>query len=59
MPKGPAFGEVPEGKQYKVTGVPTAILFSGDREIGRIPNAQWSNPEVALDLLLNGPKTAR
>lgn len=57
MPKGPAFGEVPEGKQYKVTGVPTAILFRGDREIGRIPNSGWSNPEVALDLLLNGPKS--
>jgi thiol-disulfide isomerase/thioredoxin len=59
MPKGPAFGEVPEGKQYKVTGVPTAILFRGDREIGRIPNSGWSNPEVALDLLLNGPKSAK
>jgi len=59
MPKGPAFAEAPEGKQYKVTGVPTAILFSGDREIGRIPNAQWSNPEVALDLLLNGPNSGR
>ena len=59
MPKGPAFGEVPEGKQYKVTGVPTAILFRGDREIGRIPNSGWSNPEVALDLLLNGPKSTK
>jgi len=59
MPKGPAFGEVPEGKQYKVTGVPTAILFRGDREIGRIPNSGWSNPEVAIDLLLNGPKSTK
>lgn len=59
MPKGPAFGDVPEGKQFKVTGVPTSILFIGDKEIGRIPNSQWSNPEVALDLQLNGPKTAR
>ena len=57
MPKGTAFGDVPEGKQYKVTGVPTAILFVGDKEVGRIPNAQWSNPEVAIDLQLNGPKS--
>jgi thiol-disulfide isomerase/thioredoxin len=59
MPKGPAFGEVPEAKELKVTGVPTSILFVGGKEIGRIPNAQWSNPEVALDLQLNGPKTAQ
>lgn len=56
MPKGPAFGEVPEAKKYKIDGVPTAILFLADQEIGRIPNSQWSNPEVALDLQLNGPK---
>ena len=59
MPKGPEFGEVPEAKQYKIDGVPTAILFVGGKEIGRIPNSQWSNPEVALDLQLNGPKTAK
>lgn len=59
MPKGPAFGELPEAKKYKIDGVPTAILFIGDQEIGRIPNSQWSNPEVALDLQLNGPKALR
>jgi len=59
MPKGPAFGEVPEAKKYKIDGVPTAILFLGDQEIGRIPNSQWSNPEVALDLQLNGPKGSK
>lgn len=59
MPKGAAFGDVPEAKQYKVTGVPTAIFFVGDKEVGRIPNAQWANPEVALDLQLNGPQAGR
>lgn len=59
MPKGPAFGEVPEARQYKIDGVPTSILFIGDKEIGRIPNSQWSNPEVALDLQLNGPKAPK
>ena len=59
MPKGAAFGDVPEARQYKVTGVPTAIFFVGDKEVGRIPNAQWANPEVALDLQLNGPQASR
>lgn len=59
MPKGPEFGEVPEAKQYKIDGVPTSILFVGGKEIGRIPNSQWSNPEVALDLQLNGPKAVK
>lgn len=58
MPKGAAFGDVAEAKQYKVTGVPTAILFIGDKEIGRIPNSGWANPEVALDLQLHGPKAS-
>jgi thiol-disulfide isomerase/thioredoxin len=44
-----------EAKKYGITGVPTAILFVGDKEVGRIPATQWSNPEVALDLQLNGP----
>ncbi|MEO8275066.1 MAG: thioredoxin domain-containing protein [Thermoanaerobaculia bacterium] len=57
LPKGLAFGGDPQAALYKIEGVPTAILFIGDKEIGRIPNAQWSNPEVALDLQLNGPKT--
>lgn len=59
MPQGAAFGEVPEAKQFKITGVPTSILFVGGKEIGRIPNSQWSNPEVALDLQLNGPKAPK
>ena len=59
MPTGPAFAEVPEAKEYKIDGVPTSILFIGGKEIGRIPNSQWSNPEVALDLQLNGPKAVK
>ncbi len=59
MPKGKEFAEVPEAKEFKVTGVPTSILFVGGKEIGRIPTSQWSNPEVALDLQLNGPKASQ
>jgi len=49
------FDSEPEAKSHKVDGVPTAILYVGDKEVGRIPHSQWSNPEVALDLQLNGP----
>ncbi len=52
----PRFNGEPEATKFGVTGVPTAILFVGGKEIGRIPAAQWSNPEIALDLLLNGPQ---
>jgi thiol-disulfide isomerase/thioredoxin len=44
-----------EAKKHNIVSVPTAILFVGDKEIGRIPSSQWSNPEVAIDLQLNGP----
>lgn len=52
------FDGEPQAEKYKINGVPTAILFLGDREIGRIPATQWSNPEVALDLQVNGPGRA-
>ena len=53
------FDAEPEAKRHKIEAVPTAILYVGDKEIGRIPNSQWSNPEVALDLQLNGPGRTR
>jgi thiol-disulfide isomerase/thioredoxin len=52
------FDSEPEAKKYGIDGVPTAILFVGGKEVGRIPASQWSNPEVALDLQLNGPGRA-
>jgi len=39
----------PEG----VKGVPTAVVYAGGREIGRIENNQWNAPEVALSQLLS------
>ena len=53
------FDSEPEAKSHKIDGVPTAILYVDGKEIGRIPNSQWSNPEVALDLQLNGPGRAK
>jgi thiol-disulfide isomerase/thioredoxin len=43
----------PEAAKYRVDGVPTAIVLVGGKEVGRIPAAQWSNPESALDLILH------
>jgi thiol-disulfide isomerase/thioredoxin len=48
-----------EAKKHGVASVPTAILFVGGKEVGRIPASQWSNPEVAIDLQLNGPGRSR
>lgn len=49
------FGDDVEAKKHAIVSVPTAILFVGDKEIGRIPSSQWANPEVAIDLQVNGP----
>ena len=43
----------PAAAKWKIDGVPTAIVFLGDEEIGRIPAASWGSPEVALDLILH------
>lgn len=46
----------PEAAKWKIDGVPTAIVFVGDKEIGRIPSSGWNNPELALDLILHPGK---
>ena len=46
----------PEAVKWGVEGVPTAIVFVGGAEVGRIPSSQWSNPEVAIDLVLHPPE---
>lgn len=43
----------PEAAKWKIDGVPTAIVFVGGKEVGRIPAAGWTNPELALDLILH------
>jgi thiol-disulfide isomerase/thioredoxin len=47
------FTGVPEATTWKVESVPTAIVLVGGKEVGRIPASGWSNPEVALDLILH------
>ncbi len=43
----------PEANRLKIDGVPTAIIYLGDREIGRLMRDQWDAPEVSLLQVLN------
>lgn len=53
LPK-PPFTDDPAAKAEKVGGVPTGIVYVGDREIGRIQGDQWIHPEKALRSVLAG-----
>ncbi len=57
LPSG--FGNDPEARKWNVQGVPTSIVFLAGKEIGRIPGEGWSNPEIALDLILHPTKVDR
>jgi len=46
------FGGEPEAAKWNVDSVPTAIVLVDGSEVGRIPAAQWSRPELALAQLL-------
>jgi thiol-disulfide isomerase/thioredoxin len=50
LPKG--FGDEPEAKRLGITGVPTAVVLRGGRELGRIEGADWKIPELALKNLV-------
>lgn len=52
LPHG--FTSEPEAQKFEVKSVPTAIVYLGDRIIGRIEGNQWSRPEHAIYSLLNG-----
>lgn len=44
----------PESKRMDIRGVPTAIVFRGAKEIGRLTKDQWNTPEASLvDVLKN------
>ena len=53
VPK-PPFEDEPEVKKDKVSGVPTGIVYVGGKEVGRIRNQMWMQPEKTLLSLLNG-----
>jgi thiol-disulfide isomerase/thioredoxin len=48
------FNAEPEAQKYGIKGVPTAIVFVGDREVGRLPASSWSKPEAGLVSVLSG-----
>ncbi len=56
MPGG-RVSEQAEAKEWGVTGVPTTIVLVDGREVGRIPNGGWSQPEKALAEILAGGAT--
>ncbi len=52
LPQGDGFSKDPKVKALKITGVPTAVVFIGDREGGRISANGWKIPELTLNGLL-------
>ncbi len=52
VPSGQAMMKDPEVKRLGVKGVPTGVVFIGDKEIGRILGDGWANPEATLQNLL-------
>jgi thiol-disulfide isomerase/thioredoxin len=50
LPRG--FAGEPEAEKYGITGVPTAVVFDRDAEIGRIGGNEWISPEKTLTELL-------
>jgi len=50
----------PEVARLSVKGVPTGIVYIGDKEVGRILGNGWSNPEATLQNLIQiGSSIAR
>jgi thiol-disulfide isomerase/thioredoxin len=50
----PRFGTDPPAKQNGIKAVPTAIVYVGGKEVGRITNTSWNAPETTLVAILNG-----
>jgi hypothetical protein len=42
----------PVAKRADISGVPTAVVFRGDQEVGRLMGNDWKFPELALSALL-------
>lgn len=53
LPRFPEFKNDPEAKRLGLNAVPTAVVWVGGREAGRITGGGWSNPEVTLKDILD------
>lgn len=47
------FTNEPEAKRLGITGVPTGVVYRGNRELGRIAGGEFSIPELALKRILD------
>jgi len=60
VPRGSEMLKDPEVARLAVKGVPTGIVYVGDKEVGRILGNGWSNPEATLQNLIQvGSSVAR
>ena len=53
LPRG--FGSDPLVDRMEISGVPTGIVYVGDREVGRITGNGWKIPELTINSLLVRP----
>ncbi len=51
LPQG--FGNEPEAKKNDVTAVPTAIVYVDGKEVGRLSNEDWAQPERAIQRIVS------
>ncbi|MEM7584600.1 MAG: thioredoxin family protein [Acidobacteriota bacterium] len=47
----------PEAKKAKVSGVPTAVVYVGGKEVGRLSGGDLNAPEKAISKTVNGAKS--
>ncbi len=47
----------PETAQFDIRAVPTAIVYVGDKEVGRLSGGDLNAPEKAISKLVNGAKS--
>ncbi len=52
LPQGEAFTTDPKAKALDIHGVPTGVVYIGDKEVGRIQSNGWKIPELTLNSLL-------
>jgi thiol-disulfide isomerase/thioredoxin len=56
LPMG--FGNEPEARRANIQSVPTGVVYSGGKEIGRIGGHEWAIPELAIKKALDKQRQA-
>ncbi len=52
LPQGAAFSQDPKAKALEITGVPTGVVYVGEKEVGRIQTNGWKIPELTINRFL-------